>query len=498
MCKRLIPLICIVLVLGLADSVSAGYVHYWIGDPGDPSFCNPQAWDSGAVPGPDDTVYIDSPPYQGPVVDCNAGIGQMYGPSAYSDADQVMNFESGDFEVDVWKLAQSGTGKATINIGGDSNVTAAAGNDYEWGGIHGPVSGDVEINITDDATFTVKYAERGIHLGTHTGTTAVWNISGNAQVKSYGKHAIQLADNGTVIVNISENARITHSKWRNCDSDGYVEIHMTGGAISGGYLSIYDDGSGIFDFSGGTVEVDGLLFAGGGENAWCEFNISGTAEIYAWVEVRLSYGGPSPSTLNISGDAKLETDDLRLGCAPNSVSTLNMTGGWTKAWVAIHAPQHEDGRAEINLEGGTIECAQFTHAGDDWQMNVCGGTMIIDGNVVAEIGADIASGHITACGGQQGYSVVVDYDNINPGKTTLRVEPCPCPGDLADPAGQVDLQDLDAMVNLLVNAGPPFIVTVGPGHCGDFDENGQVDLQDLDALVNLLVSAGPPFIVPCE
>jgi hypothetical protein len=176
-----------------------------------------------------------------------------------------------------------------------------------------------------------------------------------------------------------------------------------------------------------------------------------------------------------------------------------MTGGWTKAWVAIHAPQHEDGRAEINLEGGTIECAQFTHAGDDWQMNVCGGTMIIDGNVVAEIGADIASGHITACGGQQGYSVVVDYDNINPGKTTLRVEPCPCPGDLADPAGQVDLQDLDAMVNLLVNAGPPFIVPVRPGDCGDMAQPTlQVDLQDLDAMVNLLVNAGPPFIVPCE
>ena len=67
------------------------------------------------------------------------------------------------------------------------------------------------------------------------------------------------------------------------------------------------------------------------------------------------------------------------------------------------------------------------------------------------------------------------------------------------PAGQVDLQDLDAMVNMLVAAGPPFIVSVEPGHCGDMAEpTEQVDLQDLDAMVNLLVSAGPPFIVPCE
>ena len=55
------------------------------------------------------------------------------------------------------------------------------------------------------------------------------------------------------------------------------------------------------------------------------------------------------------------------------------------------------------------------------------------------------------------------------------------------------------MVNMLVAAGPPFIVSVEPGHCGDMAEpTEQVDLQDLDAMVNLLVSAGPPFIVPCE
>ena len=480
--KKIVLLICVSLLWCMVSTTSAGSVYNWVGNP-NPSFCNPQAWDAVVVPGPDDMVFIDPPPYQGPVVDCNAGIAQMFGPTAYSDADQVMNFESGDFEVTVWKLAESGTGKATINIGGNSNVTMAAGNDYEWGGIHGPQSGDVEINITDDAIFAAKYAERGIHLGTHAGTTTVWNISGNSQVRSYGKHGIQLADEGTVIVNISENARISHSKWRNCDADGYVEIHMTGGEISGGYLSIYDDGSGIFDFSGGTVEVDGLLFRGGGENSWCEFNLSGNADVYAGIEVRLSYGGPKPSTLNISGDAKLQTDDLRLGCAPNSVSTLNMTGGWTKAGIAIHAPQHEDGRAEINLDGGTIDCAEFTHAvlpgdfdengvvgwedlaafgvdwlndcGDEsgpcgqgdldrsgavnmadyvrfasrwgqkpkWHMDLCGGTMIIDGDVTARIQADIAAGHITACDGQPGYSIVVDFDNINPGKTTLRSSP---------------------------------------------------------------------------
>lgn len=78
---------------------------------------------------------------------------------------------------------------------------------------------------------------------------------------------------------------------------------------------------------------------------------------------------------------------------------------------------------------------------------------------------------------------------------------CPCDGDMAEPIGQVDLQDLDAMVTLLVNAGAPFIVPCPDPrcYCGDMAEpTGQVDLQDLDAMVTLLVAAGPPFIVPCQ
>ena len=33
---------------------------------------------------------------------------------------------------------------------------------------------------------------------------------------------------------------------------------------------------------------------------------------------------------------------------------------------------------------------------------------------------------------------------------------------------------------------------------GDLNGDGQVDLRDLDAMVNMLVAAGPPFIVPCD
>jgi len=74
---------------------------------------------------------------------------------------------------------------------------------------------------------------------------------------------------------------------------------------------------------------------------------------------------------------------------------------------------------------------------------------------------------------------------------------CPCPGDLnADT--QVDLEDLQAVAGILLNAGSPFIVPVGEGHCGDLNNDLQIDLEDLQAVAGILLNAGSPFIVPCE
>ena len=76
-------------------------------------------------------------------------------------------------------------------------------------------------------------------------------------------------------------------------------------------------------------------------------------------------------------------------------------------------------------------------------------------------------------------------------------EGCPCLGDLnADE--QVDLDDLQAVAGILLDAGSPFIVPVGEGHCGDLNTDLQVDLDDLQAVAGILLDAGSPFIVDCE
>jgi len=74
---------------------------------------------------------------------------------------------------------------------------------------------------------------------------------------------------------------------------------------------------------------------------------------------------------------------------------------------------------------------------------------------------------------------------------------CSCPGDLnAD--RQIDLEDLQAVAQILLEAGSPFILPVEPGHCGDLNTDAQIDLEDLQAVAALLLQAGSPFIVVCE
>ena len=495
--RRKMLSICLLLVGLLVGSASASQLN-WVGDPQDPlglfSLCDPTKWDIGLAPGPGDFVYVGSPPYQGPVVDCNADVAGLYGPAHNSDADQVMDFVSGEFTSDLWKIGMGGTGKAIVNISGDANVTISGQSDM--GGVHGPGSGTGEINVSGNAFLKTRRSEDGLRLGSVEGTSMVLNISGNARVTSNNEDGWRLADDGSTIVNISENANISAAKIRTVDeTDGYIEIHMSSGTLSvGSFLSMRDDGSGILDFSGGMIETGGLSFSGRACSSWAEINISGDTVFYAWEAVRLSYGACGPSTLNISGGL-LSTDRVELASARTdaatgkaertSESTLNMTGGLLEVMVDITVPYQDYATATINLDGGTITCREFKHAvvagdldengvvgwedltvvvgdwlndcgegggacglgdldkngvvdmrdyvrfaarwGDrpQWQMDVCGGNMIIDGDVVDQIQEDIAAGHITVCDGTAGHSIVVDFDNLNPGKTTILVEPSP-------------------------------------------------------------------------
>ena len=88
-------------------------------------------------------------------------------------------------------------------------------------------------------------------------------------------------------------------------------------------------------------------------------------------------------------------------------------------------------------------------------------------------------------------------NNRNFYKLVLAKTDCPCPGDL-NTDGQVDLDDLQAVAGILLDAGSPFIVSAEQGSCADLNTDGQTDLDDLQAVAGILLNAGSPFVVPCE
>ncbi len=73
---------------------------------------------------------------------------------------------------------------------------------------------------------------------------------------------------------------------------------------------------------------------------------------------------------------------------------------------------------------------------------------------------------------------------------------CLCLADFNND-GQVDLEDLQAVAGILLQAGSPFVVQSQEGDCSDLNNDGQIDLEDLQAVAGLLLNAGSPFIVLC-
>ena len=89
-----------------------------------------------------------------------------------------------------------------------------------------------------------------------------------------------------------------------------------------------------------------------------------------------------------------------------------------------------------------------------------------------------------------------DCDGI--GDACDEPEGCACPGDL-NGDGQIDLDDLQAVAQVLLDVGSPFIAAIPPApECGELTGDSQVDLDDLQAVATILLDAGSPFIVLCQ
>ncbi len=448
--RRLFVLAFLVCLILTGDFV---FGATWVGNyPWGPLWNMSENWDPIGVPGPYEAVYINPPPEQGPVIDYDAEVGNIYGPRFDSDSNQAMYIFYGIVTVNGnWEFGDNGSGTSFVTIYGEPDVTVA--------GEIRQRQGRAEVTISDSASLNV-------------GSSLILADSGFA--------SLEISGEPTVVIGSDLGGGKNIGSW--------FESYISGGDVSvGGSFLIGTNGSGVIDISDGNVSCGYLrLDVFSGESA-AELNISG-GRVDVNDELSLC-NGSGTAMMNVSG-GELNVGDLVMADGDGN-SIINMIGGTVVVEGELSVPESVDGNGVINLGDGLIVCGSFTHGGA-YLLDVNDGVLIIDGDANSAILADVNDGYITAAVDKN--SVMVDYNNINPGKTTVWAAPH------FELVPDVVGFDRGAVQSVLSQSG--FAIGIVVEEYNDVKAADEVMGQDPNAgdvlamgsSVNLLISLGQPIV----
>ena len=131
-------------------------------------------------------------------------------------------------------------------------------------------------------------------------------------------------------------------------------------------------------------------------------------------------GADSFGIWNMSGGTVDVTDEFELGWG-GGAGTLTLTGGTINAGEAVIPTSGTDGGAfgELFLYGGTYNVTKpgGLEVNENGLIDITKSTLVLEGDETTKINDLIAAGQITAYGSDGLFQL--DYDDRNPGKTTL-------------------------------------------------------------------------------
>jgi beta-lactam-binding protein with PASTA domain len=351
---------------------------------------SPWNWDPTPLyggPGIADTVVIGLDPVPaGPVLDTDIDICRIYGPAQQATGDQAM-YVIKDANVVVcknWIVQESVPHTGTIWIQDDAMVSIGSDDGYSFHA-HGDHQ-RVIINMTDNASMVMDCDMR-------------------------------VGDEG----------------------DDYFELNMTDSAFlhtgdcEDGFR--HNDGGLQVDLSGNAIlESESVRWRSKTELINVDVTIRENAQFIITDGSFQSFGGSSIYTMDVldNGVFDVQDGDIRLGEDNDfdTTITINMSG------QLIHSSGHfwmiynddADGFTTVNLDSGVIDTeGEIRAETDNWVVNICGdGVWIVDGDRVDETLAEADDGHWRACPEEDCRgeivdhgTLMVDYDNVNPGRTTI-------------------------------------------------------------------------------
>ncbi|MCU0788637.1 MAG: glycoside hydrolase family 55 protein, partial [Verrucomicrobia bacterium] len=130
----------------------------------------------------------------------------------------------------------------------------------------------------------------------------------------------------------------------------------------------------------------------------------------------LGYGDDNAGVLNVGSGSVSIGGDLFVGL--HGAGALNLGGGTLTVVGRLIVAPYPGSTGNITLEGGTLSVGSL-HMTDRGSLDITDGTLLIAGDATAIVNAYISNGWLTAVGGTT--TPFVDYDNLNPGKTTVAV-----------------------------------------------------------------------------
>jgi hypothetical protein len=248
--------------------------------------------------------------------------------------------------------------------------------------------------------------------------------------------SFRTADNGGQARVIFKDDAVLNNNggWRAGDSDGnwtcmeflgncYISVNE--------YIRIGDDGVGEIHIDGGTIIVHNGWFGQFGRGGDADYGPSSMSAGEVWVAQQFSVIVQKVNaTFDMSGGV-MNARDFDV-CRDSGNGTLTMTGGLIIARENFNCPRGDDGVAHAQLDGGEVRCDNLSLPLGG-TMDITGGTLVVNGNKVAEIGALVCvDERLTGYGAAAG--VVINYDAAND-KTIVTADPdfdplaayCPSP-----------------------------------------------------------------------
>jgi hypothetical protein len=242
----------------------------------------------------------------------------------------------------------------------------------------------------------------------------------------------------------------------------------------------------IVDKTAGTAICYRMNVADGVGNIGTLLVTNGGALAPAFEYCAVGYGGNG--TLEVdSGCTVTFPSHLWIGFNAGASGTFILNGG-TVTVNGMYGEGWSGGHGAAHINGGTLMLKQFhptLSVGPGCTMDIADGTVVIVGNFVGAVNSYVASGQLTAFGGAG--TVVVDYNNQNPGNTTITANHTP-PGGWP----RVVIPSLNTNELVVAATTPQQYGAVGDG----FTEDSAAFQNAMNAVYNSGGSGGGVVYVP--